>query len=226
MKRLKYVCPFGGKEYPVYAVIGALLLSMIIGVFENVSPRTMLAMVIFFPLIAVVVCFFFEHRLTDGEMQIMSESSYPLWNPVPPELRALVADRHRTIPTALLIICVTAVLCVMPVSFMTRSGDGISVGPLVVVALIIGGAILVDSMRRSAWMNMDDSAVFTLVPIDHMYDVEHKNNRSRITTYSSYMVFYLPDGRYVLPVKKGEGATDTLAIFKYRGFVTWLPFHM
>ena len=38
------------------------------------------------------------------------------------------------------------------------------------------------------------------------------------------MVFYLPDGRYVLPVAQGDGDTDTLAVFKSHGFITWLPF--
>ena len=221
MKRLKYRCLFGGKIYPYYAVMGAFIFGMTLVIPKPTTTRTVLFL-IGLPLLALVVCFFFEHRLTDGEMQIMSESSYPLWNPVPEELKALIRQQFSSPSPILIAVCIVAVLIVMPVTYLVSGGENIPLEPLIITAAIVACAFIFDYLRRVVWVHIDDTAVFAIIPIDHMYDVEHKNkNRS---TYRSYMVFYLPDGRYVLPVAQGDGDTDTLAVFKCHGFITWLPF--
>ena len=221
MKRLKYRCLFGGKIYPYYAVIGAFIFGMTRVISKPTTTRTVLFL-IGLPLLALVVCFFFEHRLTDGEMQIMSESSYPLWNPVPEELKALLKQQYASPSPILIVVCILAVLIVMPVTYLVSGGENIPLQPLVITAAIVGFAFIIDFLRRAAWTHIDDSAVFALIPIDHMYDVEHRNKNNSF--FRSYMVFYLPDGRYVLPVAQGDGDTDTLAVFKSHGFITWLPF--
>jgi len=224
MKRLKYYCPFGGKNYPVYAVCGSLMLAMVIGAIENLRPLTALAVTLLLPLAALIACYFYEHRLTDGEMQIMAESSYPLWHPVPDELKELLRHRHASPSPTLVFGAVVGVLFTILLSLNMGGFRTFNVTPLFFTAFVLIVVFIFDYLRRSAWLNMDDSAVFALVPIDHMYDVEHRNSRTRTVSFTSYMVFYLPDGRYVLRVKKGEGDCDTLAIFKCRGFLTWLPF--
>ena len=83
------------------------------------------------------------------------------------------------------------------------------------------------------WLNMDDSAVWIKVPIDHMYDVTHHSRSGSYRRFggydrewtTSYLVFYLPDGKYILPVPKGGGDNNTVVIVKYGRSVTWLPIY-
>ena len=77
---------------------------------------------------------------------------------------------------------------------------------------------------RAGWKTIDNTAVFTTVPVHHMFDVVHKNRRSRSEWTESYIVVYLPDGRYVLHAQKGDGDARGITFVKYRGSVMWLPY--
>ncbi|MBR3417992.1 MAG: hypothetical protein IKG82_04805 [Oscillospiraceae bacterium] len=43
------------------------------------------------------------------------------------------------------------------------------------------------------------------------------------TWYENYLVFYQPDGRYVLKIPKGGHFCSAVIIVLYHGAVTWLP---
>ena len=82
---------------------------------------------------------------------------------------------------------------------------------------------MIQMIHSFMWGTLDETAVYTIIPIDHMYDVKHRGKHGA-EWYESYLVFYQPDGRYTLHAKDGDGDANCVVIVKYHGLVTWLPY--
>ena len=68
----------------------------------------------------------------------------------------------------------------------------------------------------------------TVIPIDHRFDIKHSRRFGNIGSerwewFRHYLVFYLPDGRYVLPAGPGSGYAKALVIVQYKGSLAWYP---
>lgn len=240
MKRLKYRCLLGGKTYPAY-VICALLFLMLFG---SIEFPPLLALLPFALIGALGICIFLEHSLSDSERRMVSRLEYPLWQSMTPEIRQLVISQQESTQIDLTQLIIAASLVggmgFLFVSVPPRNGHSMLYThpaiPFLVFAFVGILAFIFLLIRKGIganWLDMDDSAVWIKVPIDHMYDVTHHNHGGRYAKFGScdiewtksYLVFYLPDGKYILPVPKGGGESNTVLIVKYGKAVTWLPIY-
>lgn len=230
MKRLKLYCPFHGKYWPLIAAAIAALAA-----WSHASshdwPETGVRAVLFLaPLAVLAVCYFIIQRPSAAERELIADADYPLWVPADENiLRAVIEQKQHFssgMTHVLLYLGVFAFAAVLP----GRRGGEPNFTAAAVFALIAGAVAIVDTLLRSRWQSADQSALMAVVPIDHMFDVLHTSRGSNINPwidrrewYTSYLVFYLPDGRYVLPAYSNAGYAKVVVIVKYNGMLTWIP---
>ena len=219
MKRLKYQCPFGGKQYPIYAAFVSFMLAPMIGIPLDVSFTAMALIMAGLPVAALIVCFFIEQHLTAGERAIIADTAYPLWMPAPPELQEAVRNAKSKPSPILFTLIIPLIGLEFAILFPEHSEP--NKGLAMVILLLYVGVFLADWFMRGEWQHADDTTVYTMVDIHHMYDVEHHDKHNTWTV--SYLVFYQPDGRYVLRAERGMGNVNSIYILKYRGMVIWIP---
>lgn len=229
MKRLKYSCLFNGKTYPMTLTMLALVFGIPFGLVGR-FPLLISAVLMLSPAIVLAVCYAIEHHLTEGERQIIADTSYPLWQPVTPRIKTLVIEQQRSTQMTLpqmLAACGTCAVVVFLMGIMPGRHSHKSLAPpniMLVISLLCAAAVFVYLMVTKGiganWMEIDETAVFTQIPIDHMYDVTHHSKHGRTWT-ESYLVFYLPDGRYVLHAPEGSGFGNTVTVVKFRGALMW-----
>jgi len=228
MKRLKYACPFGGKQYPFYlavtAMVTAPLLCLSLDIIATVSSM------LWAPDIVMVICFIIEQHLTPDERAIIAETPPPLWNYATEDvIDSIRASENRDARAEL----GAAAVIAFAVCFLFLVGFGVSAFTVTLCCLAVLCCIIafVYSLWKSEiWAQVDDSAMYIDVPIHHMYDVKHTTTRGRHTWimrestvwYVSYLVFYLHDGRYTLKVPGGEGDRDIVRIIKYKNSIRWM----
>ncbi|MBE6846930.1 MAG: hypothetical protein E7503_02200 [Ruminococcus sp.] len=228
MKRLKYACPFGGKQYPFYlavtAMVTAPLLCLSLDIIATVSSM------LWAPAIVLVICFIIEQHLTPDERAIIAETPPPLWNYATEDvIDSIRASENRDARAEL----GAAAVIAFAVCFLFLVGFGVSAFTVTLCCLAVLCCIIafVYSLWKSEiWAQVDDSAMYIDVPIHHMYDVKHTTTRGRHTWimrestvwYVSYLVFYLHDGRYTLKVPGGEGDRDIVRIIKYKNSIRWM----
>lgn len=229
MKKLKRSCPFNGKQYPMYLLLFSLIFGVGFGIIE--FPSIVSVLMLLSPLIVLAVCYAVEQHLTDGERRIIANTPNPLWQPVTPEIKSLVIEQQSSTQLSLKAM-VTASLALGGLLFLMGIMPGRhsrkSLAPpnvMLVVALFAAAAMFLWLMLTKGiganWMEIDETAVFTQIPIDHMFDVTHYGRHGR-QWVESYLVFYQPDGRYVLHAPKDSGFGNTVTVVKFRGATTWL----
>lgn len=228
MKRLKKSCPFGGKQYPGYL----LLFSLIFGVsFGIIGFPSLVSVLLLSPIIVAAICYAVEQHLTAGERDIIAKTENPLWQPVTPEIKSLVIEQQTgtqlTLPQMLIASFALAGLLFLVGVSPSRSTHRSMVRPDIMlgVSLVAAAGVFIWLMLTKGiganWMEIDDTAVFTQVPIHHMYDVTHHGRHGR-QWVESYLVFYQPDGRYILHAPKDSGFGNMVTVVKFRGSLTWL----
>ena len=211
MFRLKYSCPFGGKLYPLFIVIGTVFLLSIRALMREWEVSRYYAVLSGVIAAELLVCF--------------AEAQMPLWEPLDDAVRLAAADyAARPFTGAELISALVFLIC-CPLSFWSATAK---LRPFTIFICLFCAAVCFGSiLRRTFWREPDDSAVFIRVPVSHMYDVSltigHFGYSNNYTATSSFLVFYLPDGRYVLRARRGSGLAHELWIIQCRGRVIWLP---
>jgi hypothetical protein len=220
MKRLKMQCPFGGKKYPpVAAGITGLGAATFCGLQLDLPADSCLTAMLLAVIVVLLLCYVFENRLTPAEQKAIARSEFPLWLPVTADIISRVRSIKRIIdPKALIcgIGCIVLGLLTGAQLWLTE-GEGTVCKAVVVLGI---GILVFGFVRCMIWRSIDDTAVYTFIPIDHMYDVTHHHKDGDYTL--SYLVFYLPDGKYVLRARSGSGDYGAIAVVKYRHLVTWV----
>ncbi len=221
MKRLKYTCLFGGKEYPRFIVLTIFVIVPIFTVMhEDWSFVSAYALTIFCDFAALLVCYYIEQRLTPEERELIDESSPPLWVPASQNVCEVAADLARYPGHFVYVALVVCGGFALAGAFPKHGEPNYTLVKM--MAILFAAVFLIDFIRRMIWKTIDETAVYAVISIDHMYDTTiHVRGGSY---EKSYLVFYQPDGRYVLRAKHGTGDCDSIAVIKYRGMVTWVPY--
>ncbi|MBR5372885.1 MAG: hypothetical protein IK130_11810 [Oscillospiraceae bacterium] len=226
MKRLKYLHPFCGKVFPLYLMGGAAIAGMF-GCLSNDGEH--LTLWIILPvLLAAVGSYVFLHIPDDHDREAKQDASYPLWTPLPGKLLNRIRSMEEGSQMNAPAMVVVALICGVVVFAFTRippRGSARCDVPMetsAAIGLIVGSiaffVILYLQFRSRIWSGIDESAVCTVIPIDHFYDVTHHGRHSE-TWVTSYIVFYQPDGRYIIRAPEGSGGADSVTVVKYRGMI-------
>ncbi len=228
MKRLKYACPFGGKQYPRHLAVAAMITAPLLCLSLDITAAV--SSMFWAPLAVLVICFFMEQHLTPDERAIIAETPPPLWNYATEDvIDSIRASENRDARSEM----GASAIIAFAVCFLILISFGASTFTVILCCLAVLCCIIafVCSLRKSElWAQVDDSAMYIDVPIHHMYDVKHTasgSRRSRVwreptVWYVSYLVFYLHDGRYTLKVPAGEGDRDIVRIIKYKNSIRWM----
>ena len=219
---LKFSCPFGGKTYPIIIATIVLFIAMTGSMFSGLPPFLMFGAMIGLPLGVLAVCCWLEHRLSAEEQMIVSDTDLPLWMPATPELIEGVRARKNKFTTRMVTIMIIGAMFMLAV--ITPKHGEPNFTAMFTIGIVTAAIIGLDYLLRSRWNSIDGSAVFTTVPIDHMYSVTHHGRYGR-TWEESYIVFYLPDGKYILHAESGDGRAQAITLVRYQGMVMWLPFY-
>ena len=238
MKKLKYLHPFNGKMYPLYvSCIAATILPLIVISFDLNIPPVIVMIAAF--LLSMTVCLLIEQHLSEEERDLIAQSQSPLWHPVNDKVRRMLtakyADTQESISSMALGSVVIGALAGLFFLLPPRHSLRPMHPELALPAAVFGGLIgfVVTMLRKgrgAGWLSIDDSAMFTVIPVHHCFDVEHHRRYRSVhmymntdTTYENYLVFYQPDGRYVLRIPKNTGECRAVIVVTCQGNVTWMP---
>ena len=157
----------------------------------------------------------------------------PLWHPANNTVRAKIRNKYEGTQFSLTGMIAGSIgigaavffIGILPPKHSTEFNDPAVVLPVAVVAAIIGFFVMFLTKGRGAsWLEIDESAMYTVIPVHHCFDVKHHSRRYlHRTWYESYLVFYQPDGRYVLKIPNGVTGCQAVIVVVFRGAVTWLP---
>lgn len=230
MKRLKYRCMFGGKDYPVHVCTAVFMVMIVV----SISFPPLFIITPFIVIGAFLLCLWHERGLDDNEQELVSHLSYPLWQPVTEDIKTIIAEKHENAqftPSQIVSASALTAAAVMgSVLLFTPHSmkNSFSMLPVGAFAALCGICVCIFMIVRKSistnWMEMDETAVCTKIPIDHMYDITHRGRNGNRITYS-YLVFYQPDGRYILPAPAGSGYCNIVLIVKYGKSLIWMPIH-
>ena len=236
MKRLKYLHIFNGRYYPLIAAGIATttipLLTMMLDI--DVAPGIIMPVG---SILALVVCFLIEHHLSNEERQIIAETPMPLWKPVNSFVRSRIITKYegsQFSPVGMIIGSIAIgvavfVVGILPGRHSIEMNDPAVVMPIAFFAAVIAFVVMFFYKGRGAnWLDIDDSAMYTVIPVHHCYEVKHYYRHRSIFSennawYTHFLVFYQPDGKYVLKLPDGHTTCSAVIIVLYHGSVTWLP---
>lgn len=219
---LKYSCPFGGKTYPGIIAMIVALIALMGTTFSGSSAFVVILASVGMPLVVLGVFFWLEHLPTDEERRVIESTELPLWMPATPDLIEGVRARKGKFTSRMLTIMMIG--AIFMIAFITPKHGDPDFKAMITVGIITAVVILFDYLMRSRWNYIDESAVYTTVPIDHMYSVTHRGKYGR-TWEESYIVFYLPDGKYIVHAESGDGSARAITLVRFQGMVMWLPFY-
>lgn len=227
MKKLKYSCLFGGKQYPKYLLMLSPCIAIMFSSALHFPPTLIWIAFILLPLSILIVCLTIEQSLSPEEKMLIESADLPLWQPADPHIIASIRSTEENkgfdTPLELLSGVVLAVVIIATIGFNTVT---VLLCGAICIALVIA---LVSSLRGSStWGEIDESAVYTDIPVHHMYDVKHRSRRgpkyARHTEewYETYIVFYLPDGRYILHCRDiFQQHPPVIRVIQFHGKVRW-----
>ena len=227
MKKLKRSCPFGGKQHPKYLLIGSLIFSGMLSASLGFSPAVLLTALTVLPLAVLGICFAYEQHLTPDEKTLVAEADLPLWQPLDRSLIESIRAKEMDKGSLLFIgLIVGVLLCMFVISQIGFNTAALLISAAIMIAVVI--YILADIRESGVWANIDETAVYTDIPVHHMYDVKHRRTRgSRFSRYveewyENYIVFYLPDGRYTLHCREVfQQYPPTIRVIQFRGCIRW-----
>lgn len=227
MKKLKYCCLFRGKKYPGIAAVTVGVIVLIAATQADLGAESATAAMIFAAAATLLICFLIENLPTDEERELIAAAAPPAWQPAPENLRKKVTERTM-LPGRNA--CMAAFGCFLLMLCFLNIAEG-SGKTGAVLSIVTGiGILLADYFCRLRWKRLlDESADCAVIPIDSTYDIESTSRVSRrwfgpnnvFYHYSSYLVFYLPDGRYTLPIPSTDGRFNAVAVVRCRGMLRW-----
>ncbi len=220
MKRLKYRHLFYGKITPVFLSIFAVFLVItsidviLLDYIENELYYIYLPIgSISIILLTLFVDYAIIHHLKPEEKKKIAETGMPEWKKLPDRMKKKfrIDKKDSLISTAVLI------GLELIVAFIVLLADGITT-MLVSLEVLLPVTFIVlacYAVWEHIWANMDDSAIYTRIKVDHSFLGERLRGGGRRT----FIVFYLPDGKYVLETY--GTIPQNIVVIKYKCFIRW-----
>lgn len=220
MKRLKYRHLFYGKSLPViFSLFGAFFVIITLSVvwLDNNDSETgylyLCISSIAIILLTLAVNYAIIHRLTPDEKKKIAEASPLKWKKLPDRMKKKFKfDKKESLISTAILIGLELI-----VAFFVMLSDGVQ-AMLVTLAVLLPVTLIclaVYAVWEHIWANADDSAIYTRIEVDHSFEGERTKSGRR-----KFIVFYLPDGKYVLEIYGGFSPKNIIVI-KYKCFIRW-----
>lgn len=217
MKRLKYRHLFYGKSIPVMlSLFGVLLLIISVPALDIIKNELgyiyFLTGSIALILLTLAVDYAVIHRLKPDEKKKIAESSLPKWKKLPDKMK----KKFRIDKKNSLISMAAAIGLELTAAFIVMLADGVQtmLAALEVLMPVTLICFAVYAVWEHIWANMDDSAIYTRIEVDHSFEGERTRGGRR-----HFIVFYLPDGKYVLETYGIP--PKNIVVIKYKCFIRW-----
>lgn len=217
MKRLKYRHLFYGKSIPVMlSLLGVLLLITSVTALDIIKNELgyiyFLTGSIALILLTLAVDYAVIHRLKPDEKKKIAESSLPKWKKLPDKMK----KKFRIDKKNSLISMAAAIGLELTAAFIVMLADGVQT-MLVALEVLMPVTLIcfaVYAVWEHIWANMDDSAIYTRIEVNHSFEGERTRGGRR-----HFIVFYLPDGKYVLETYGIP--PKNIVVIKYKCFIRW-----
>ena len=214
MKRLKYRHLFLGQSIPVtFSMFVAFLVIIAISyiVLNSMEDGFMYLSVVSIAviLLTLVIDYLIIHHLTPDEKKKISGASPPEWKSLPDRMKSsFQTDRRATLFSVAIVLVFELVVAFF---VLLREGFKTMLVTLAVVLPVTLICLAICSVREHIWANMDDSAVYAKIEVDHAFEGE----RLRFGGRRKFIVFYLPDGKYVLETDS-DFIPENIVVIKYK----------
>lgn len=222
MKRLKYRHLFYGKSIPVmFSLFGVLLLITSVIALDIIKSEWgyiyhmigSIALILF----TLAVDYAVIHHLKPDEKKKIAEASPQKWKKLPNRMKKKFKfDIKESLISASSLIGLELIVAFI---MMLLKGVETMLVMLEVVLPVTLVCLASYAVWEHIWANMDDSAIYTKIEVDHSFKVKY-TTRAGTKNYSNYIVFYLPDGKYVLEVSAGF-VPKNIVVIKYKCFIRW-----
>ncbi len=219
--KLRMLCPFMGYGTKLTAVTAAVTAAMAILFFCCFeAPVTGCCFGLILTLIGWI---WWSGRLTAEDRGYMEEAEYPLWMPLTDE------DRHQLESRNYLILWWMSIPVIITLFLFFRFPDSKSapdteagwavfhtIETLLYLTIVV--AVYLGWLNSKQWKQLDDTACVAEFPIRHRYSIVERDKYGEHVY--NYMVFYTPDGKFVL--QQNGSHCDRVRIVRYKGMVTYL----
>lgn len=168
-------------------------------------------------LLTLAVDYAVIHHLKPDEKKKIAEASPPKWKKLPNRMKKKFKfDIKESLISASSLIGLELIVAFI---MMLLKGVETMLVMLEVVLPVTLICLASYAVWEHIWANMDDSAIYTKIEVDHSFKVKY-TTRAGTKNYSNYIVFYLPDGKYVLEVSAGF-VPKNIVVIKYKCFIRW-----
>lgn len=218
MKRLKYRHLFLGQSIPVIIsmfvacfVIIAILYIVLNSMEDGFMYLPVVSIVVI--LLTLVVDYVIIHHLTPDEKKKITEASSPEWKRLPDRMK----DEFQTDIKLFFISSAFVIGFELIFAFVVMLSEGVKT-MLITLAVILPVTLIclaIYAVWEHIWANMDDSAIYTKIEVDHAFEGERMRFGRR-----KFIVFYLPDGKYVLETDDYLPPANII-IIKYKCLIRW-----
>ena len=217
MKKLKYSCLFYGH---LFAVVFLLIPAVLIGfcIADALFPHdfvhaAVIASAISYPVL--LTAFAVILRLPGAEDRAETERAVPLeWKSISTSLCSrLRSEENNTASMAILLLAMSAFTVIM--LFLS---EGPTTAVLIAAIVLLGGTLLLSLKNWLYWLfwhQTDYSAEYTAVKVHHSFRRVFLTNAGTHTVH--YLVFYQPDGKYVVRYEGKGDPPDRFLIVRFRG---------
>ncbi len=216
--KLRLYAPFNGRGYHLYGI--STLVGMVLAIIFFFTWDQPLLGMFLGVVLTIVAAYLWCHRLTSEDRGYMEAADYPLWLPLSEEERGQLQGRQPSaVPTYIFSV-------VMLAAGIWICGDRADAGwetllTIFLVTLVFATYFLVVALQsEKAWHTVDETALGMEVPVRDQFSVTY-HHRGTSQTYH-YLVFYLPDGKYVVP--RHREFCDTIKLIQYRGMLTYIEY--
>lgn len=243
MKKLKYSCFLYGHTYPL--PLGTVLASFSAFFLQHYFQLNTAAFILFFILIFIlvlIICGSFIRRLSHEEKQRIADAPLLLWQPLPAAELEQLRSSLKTMSTRMLKILegFFAAAFILLLYFFRNDPVMGWICALSAAACAIG--ILLHYRHSCVWSQIDETAEYVRIPVHHCftktrYTGEGRHSLPRLEeSYSemyqraqaekrieSYLVCYLPDGKYVFYNQTGILYPEYIRIIRFQDHFQWIP---
>lgn len=219
MKRLKHRHLFYGKSIPVIISMFAAFFVIIVITFialdtiENESCYIYILIVsIAIMWLTLAVDYAIIHHLKPDEKKKIAEASPPVWKKLPDRMKKKFhIDKKSSLISSAVLIGLELIFFFF--IMLIKGVETMLVGLAVVLPVTLI-CLACYAVWEHIWANMDNTAIYTRIEVDHWFYGEMARGGRR-----KYIVFYLPDGKYVL--ETFGIPPQNIVVIKYRCFIRW-----